>query len=69
LGTVLAVKLLGGKVLGRRHDPSGAINNIKKMLMSTDLIDTQSKSAIIQTTQCKNELTSLDGCMEKLMTR
>jgi len=47
----------------------GAINSIEKMLLSTGLIDTQSKSATAQITKYKDELTSLDELMEKLMTR
>jgi len=47
----------------------GAINNIEKMLLSTSLIDTQSKSATAQIAKYKDELTELDARMEKLMTR
>jgi flagellar hook-associated protein 2 len=47
----------------------GAINSIEKMLLSTSLIDTQSKSATTQIAKYKDELTALDDRMEKLMTR
>jgi flagellar hook-associated protein 2 len=47
----------------------GAINSIEKMLLSTGLIDTQSKSATNQIAKFKAELTVLDERMEKLMTR
>ena len=47
----------------------GAINSIEKMLLSTGLIDTQSKSATTQIAKYKDELTVLDERMEKLMTR
>jgi len=46
-----------------------AINSIEKMLLSTGLIDTQSKSATTQIAKYKDELTALDERMEKLMTR
>jgi flagellar hook-associated protein 2 len=46
-----------------------AINSIAKMLLSTGLIDTQSKSATTQIAKYKEELTVLDERMEKLMTR
>jgi len=46
-----------------------AINSIEKMLLSTGLIDSQSKSATAQIAKYKEELTVLDGRMEKLMTR
>jgi flagellar hook-associated protein 2 len=46
-----------------------AINSIEKMLLSTGLIDTQSKSATEQIAKYKEELTVLDARMEKLMTR
>jgi flagellar hook-associated protein 2 len=46
-----------------------AINSIEKMLLSTGLIDTQSKSATTQIAKYKEELTLLDERMEKLMTR
>jgi flagellar hook-associated protein 2 len=39
------------------------------MLLSTSLIDTQSKSATAQIAKYKDELTELDARMEKLMTR
>jgi flagellar hook-associated protein 2 len=47
----------------------GAINSIEKMLLSTGLIDTQSKNATTQIAKYKDELTALDERMEKLMTR
>lgn len=47
----------------------GAINSIEKMLLSTGLIDTQSKNASTQITKYKDELTALEERMEKLMTR
>ncbi len=47
----------------------GAFNSIEKMLLSTGLIDSQSKSATAQIAKYKEELTVLDGRMEKLMTR
>jgi flagellar hook-associated protein 2 len=47
----------------------GAINSIEKMLLSTGLIDTQSKSATTQIAKYKEELTVLDQRMAKLMTR
>jgi flagellar hook-associated protein 2 len=46
-----------------------AIKSIEKMLLSTGLIDTQSKSATTQIAKYKEELTVLDERMEKLMTR
>ena len=46
-----------------------AINSIEKMLLSTGLIDTQSKSATTQIAKYKEELTALDERMEKLMAR
>uniref|UniRef100_UPI00261D11B1 flagellar filament capping protein FliD n=1 Tax=uncultured Limnohabitans sp. TaxID=768543 RepID=UPI00261D11B1 len=46
-----------------------AINSIEKMLLSTGLIDTQSKSATTQIAKYKDEMTALDDRMEKLMTR
>jgi flagellar hook-associated protein 2 len=46
-----------------------AINGIEKMLLSTALIDTQSKNASTQITKYKEELTALEDRMEKLMTR
>jgi flagellar hook-associated protein 2 len=46
-----------------------AINSIEKMLLSTGLIDTQSKSATTQIAKYKEELKVLEGRMEKLMTR
>jgi flagellar hook-associated protein 2 len=46
-----------------------AINSIEKMLLSTGLIDTQSKSATAQIAKYKEELTVLESRMEKLMTR
>jgi flagellar hook-associated protein 2 len=47
----------------------GAINSIEKMLLSTSMIDTQSKSATAKIAKYKEELTQLDARMEKLMTR
>jgi flagellar hook-associated protein 2 len=47
----------------------GAINSIEKMLLSTGLIDTQTKSAAAQILKHKEELKILDERMEKLMTR
>ena len=47
----------------------GAINSIEKMLLSTGLIDTQTKNASTQITKYKEELTQLEERMEKLMTR
>ncbi len=47
----------------------GAINSIEKMLLSTGLIDTQSKSATTQIAKYQDEMTALEGRMEKLMTR
>ena len=46
-----------------------AVKRIEKMLLSTGLIDTQSKSATDQITKYKAELTLLEDRMEKLMTR
>jgi len=46
-----------------------AINSIEKMLLSTGLIDTQSKSATGQITKYKADLALLEDRMEKLMTR
>ena len=46
-----------------------AINSIEKMLLSTGLIDTQTKSAAAQIVKHKEELKILDVRMEKLMTR
>ena len=46
-----------------------AINSIEKMLLSTGLIDTQSKSATTQIAKFKDEMTVLEERMEKLMTR
>jgi flagellar hook-associated protein 2 len=46
-----------------------AINSIEKMLLSTGLIDTQSKSATTQIAKYKDEMTVLEERMEKLMTR
>ena len=46
-----------------------AINSIEKMLLSTGLIDTQSKSATTQIAKYKEEMTVLENRMEKLMTR
>ena len=46
-----------------------AVKRIEKMLLSTGLIDTQSKSATTQIAKYKEELTALDERMEKLMTR
>lgn len=46
-----------------------AINRIEKMLLSTGLIETQSKNASTQITKYKEELTVLEDRMEKLMTR
>ncbi len=46
-----------------------AINSIEKMLLSTGLIDTQTKSAAAQIVKHKEELKTLDERMEKLMTR
>ena len=47
----------------------GAINSIEKMLLSTGLIDTQTKSATAQIAKFKEEMTVLEERMEKLMTR
>ena len=46
-----------------------AVNSIEKMLLSTGLIDTQTKSAAAQIVKHKEELKVLDERMEKLMTR
>lgn len=46
-----------------------AINSIEKMLLSTGLIDTQSKSATGQITKYKADLALLEDRMEKLMAR
>jgi flagellar hook-associated protein 2 len=46
-----------------------AVNSIEKMLLSTGLIDTQTKSAAAQILKHKEELKVLDERMEKLMTR
>ena len=46
-----------------------AINSIEKMLLSTGMIETQSKSATTQIAKYKEELTILEDRMEKLMTR
>ena len=46
-----------------------AINSIEKMLLSTGLIDTQSKSATTQIAKYKEQMTALEERMEKLMTR
>jgi flagellar hook-associated protein 2 len=46
-----------------------AINSIEKMLLSTGLIDTQTKSAAAQIVKHKEELKILDERMEKLMNR
>jgi flagellar hook-associated protein 2 len=46
-----------------------AINSIEKMLLSTGMIDTQSKSATTQIAKYKEELTLLDERMEKLLSR
>jgi flagellar hook-associated protein 2 len=47
----------------------GAINSIEKMLLSTGLIDTQSKSATTQIAKYQDEMSALEERMEKLMTR
>lgn len=47
----------------------GAINSIEKMLLSTGLIDTQSKSATSQIEKYKADMSVLEERMEKLMTR
>jgi flagellar hook-associated protein 2 len=47
----------------------GAVNSIEKMLLSTGLIDTQSKTATAQIVKFKAEMTVLEERMEKLMTR
>jgi flagellar hook-associated protein 2 len=46
-----------------------AINSIEKMLLSTGLIDTQSKSATTQIAKYKEDLSVLEDRMEKLLTR
>ena len=46
-----------------------AVNSIEKMLLSTGLIDSQTKSAAAQIVKHKEELKVLDERMEKLMTR
>ena len=46
-----------------------AVNSIEKMLLSTGLIDTQSKSATTQIAKYKKELTELDSRMDKLLAR
>jgi flagellar hook-associated protein 2 len=46
-----------------------AINSIEKMLLSTGLIDTQSKSATTQIAKYKEELTELESRMDKLLAR
>ena len=46
-----------------------AITSINKMLLSTGLIDTQSNNATAQIAKYKDELTALDGRMEKLLAR
>jgi flagellar hook-associated protein 2 len=46
-----------------------AINSIEKMLLSTGLVETQSKNASTQIVKYKDELTALEDRMEKLMTR
>ena len=46
-----------------------AIYSIEKMLLSTGLIDTQNKSATSQIAKYKEDLATLEGRMEKLMTR
>ncbi len=46
-----------------------AVNRIEKMLLSTGIIDTQSQSATNQITKYKEQLTTLEDRMEKLMTR
>lgn len=46
-----------------------AINSIEKMLLSTGMIDSQSKSATAQIAKHKEEMTVLEDRMEKLMTR
>ncbi|WP_353238144.1 flagellar filament capping protein FliD [Limnohabitans sp.] len=47
----------------------GAVNSIEKMLLSTGLIETQSKNATTQISKYKEELTALNERMEKLMAR
>lgn len=46
-----------------------AIISIEKMLLSTGLVETQSKNASTQIVKYKDELTALEDRMEKLMTR
>lgn len=46
-----------------------AINKIEKMLLSTGMIDTQSKNATAKIAKYKEELTALEDRMEKLMNR
>jgi flagellar hook-associated protein 2 len=46
-----------------------AINSIEKMLLSTGLIETQSKNATTQIGKYKEELTALNERMEKLLSR
>lgn len=46
-----------------------AINKIEKMLLSTGLIDTQSKNAAAKVTQYKEDLTKLEERMAKLLER
>jgi flagellar hook-associated protein 2 len=46
-----------------------AINSIEKMLLSTGLIDTQTRNAAAQIVKHKEDLKILDERMEKLMTR
>ena len=46
-----------------------AVNSIEKMLLSTSLIDTQSKSATTQIAKYKKELIELEDRMDKLLTR
>jgi flagellar hook-associated protein 2 len=46
-----------------------AVNSIEKMLLSTGLIDSQSKIATTQIAKYKKELTELESRMDKLLTR
>lgn len=46
-----------------------AINSIEKMLLSTGLIDTQTRNATTRIEKFKEEMTVLEARMEKLMTR
>jgi flagellar hook-associated protein 2 len=46
-----------------------AINSIEKMLLSTGLIDTRSKSVTTQIAKYKEELTELESRMDKLLAR